>query len=140
MGYIGYMCGCQLPQKPEEYVWAKCINDVSEDPYIYIMPKNDFHQDGGLQHIIGHLIPLELKESCESMFDYIETEDNKIEDIMAKSGMIYSEELFKLVEDYSNTVCVCLACTNVNAFEKLEFVKIGQEKCSFGCSHIVVNK
>jgi hypothetical protein len=137
---MGYMCGCQLPQKPEEYVWAKCLDDCSEEPYIYIAPKNDFHWDGGLQHIIGHLIPPELGEACESMFDYTETDDNKIEDIMAKSGMVYSEELFNVVQHYDNTVCVCLACTNVNAFERIEFVKAGQEKCPFGCFHVVVNK
>ena len=133
---MGYSCGCQLPQTPDQYVWAKCINDVSEDPYIYIAPKNDFHWDGGLAHVIGHLIPSELGEACESMFDYTETDTNKIEDIMAKSGMIYSEELRKVVEDCRH-VCTCLDCTDRSSFEQLEFVKVGQEKCSYGYYHIV---
>ena len=98
------------------------------------MPKNDFHWDAGLTHVIKNLIPKELFESCESMFEY--DVECGIEEVMNKSGMVYSEELFKVVEN--NAECVCLACTDRNAFEKLEFKNIGKEKCSSGCFHITI--
>ena len=143
-----FSCGCQLSQNPQDYVWAKCKtnepsnfqNDFQDEYYIYIAPADDFHWDGGLTHIIPNLIPQELSEASESIFDFVETNDNKIENIMDRTGMIYSENLRKIVENDNNFECICKACVCRELFDKLDYVDIGQEKCSQGRKHIVSGK
>lgn len=149
---MGYLCGCQLPKNPEEYCWAICTNDdsiadtnidlncdVNLDPndyYVYIAPQNDFHWDGGLAHIICDLLPEGLHEICESMFDFSGCNENIIK-LMKESKIIYSENLRDVIEFGKR--CECNNCTNPNLIATIEFVNIGQEKCSHGYHHIIKN-
>jgi hypothetical protein len=130
-----FVCGCQLSQSLKDYRWAKCKDDVNpENEYIHIYPKDDFHWDGGLQHIIGHLLPKELHEVCEGMFEF-DVSERSIEDIMKDTEMVYSKNLYDLVTNYYNTICECTSCTSDIVGDQLEFYKDGKEKCRFGYYH-----